>query len=71
MSGATLTLSRIAGEGGPGPQGRVGEGLWRGDTLTRLATLGTLSRGAGEGFYPEPAAGPCVVSSNGINSSTG
>jgi hypothetical protein len=44
-----FTLSRIAGEGGPGPQGRVGEGNLAADTLTRLASLGTLSRGAGEG----------------------
>ncbi len=49
----------------------MGEGLWRGDTLTRLATLGTLSRTAGEGFYPEPDAAPRAVSSSEINSKTG
>src|SRR5712692_5751790 len=31
-------------------QRAVGEGWWRRTTLTRLATLATLSRGAGEGF---------------------
>ena len=36
---------------GPGPQGREGEGrpALAGSTLTRLASLTTLSRGAGEG----------------------
>jgi hypothetical protein len=42
-------LSRTAGEGGPSPLGWVGDGLSGGTTLTRLASLGTLSRGAGEG----------------------
>ncbi len=38
--------------GGPDPKGREGEGQMRpfaGETLTRLAALATLSRGAGEG----------------------
>ena len=34
---------------GPVPQGREGEGGTAGQTLTRLATLATLSRDAGEG----------------------
>jgi hypothetical protein len=37
---------------GPDPQGREGEGLARifaGETLTRRASLATLSRNAGEG----------------------
>ena len=35
---------------GPNPKGWEGEGRAGIDTLTRLAALGTLSRGAGEGF---------------------
>ncbi len=35
---------------GPDPKGREGEGRAGGDTLTRLALLATLSRGAGEGL---------------------
>jgi hypothetical protein len=42
---------------GPDPKGREGEGqirLFAGKTLTRLATLATLSRGAGEGQVGRP-----------------
>jgi len=35
---------------GPAPKGWEGEGRAGGKTLTRLALLGTLSRGAGEGL---------------------
>jgi len=35
---------------GPAPKGWEGEGRAGGKTLTRLALLGTLSRGAGEGI---------------------
>src|SRR6266849_5410759 len=36
---------------GPSRQRWEGEGLWTANTLTRLATLATLSRGAGEGLF--------------------
>ena len=45
-------MARLQGNAhteGPDPQGREGEGRAGGDTLTRLASLATLSRGAGEG----------------------
>src|SRR5216684_1628848 len=36
---------------GPSRQRWEGEGLWTANTLTRLATLATLSRDAGEGLF--------------------
>src|SRR5438105_392825 len=39
---------------GPAPQAWEGEGIARGNTLTRLASLATLSRIAGEGLLTEP-----------------
>jgi len=35
---------------GPGAERREGEGMSGSEALTRLATLGPLSRGAGEGL---------------------
>ena len=43
---------------GPTPEAWEGEGFPAADTLTRLATLGTLSRNAGEGLYSAASAAP-------------
>src|SRR5215470_6873280 len=66
--GATSPSPASREREGPVPQGREGEGGAAGQTLTRLATLATLSRDAGEGregklyaeyvkVYPQRVAG--------------
>jgi len=59
--GRSVSPSPAREREGPDPQGREGEGSATGKTLTRLASLATLSDGAGEGLIARVTEGPLAA----------